>query len=80
LALGLALGYRLRRKRGILKVEKLVLVIILALIFSLGFSIGSNSELLAVMPSIWLNALVLLVMALLFSVLFAKAAVKLVKI
>jgi len=74
------LGYRLRRKRGILKVEKLVLVIILALIFSLGFSIGSNSELLAVMPSIWLNALVLLVMALLFSVLFAKAAVKLVKI
>ena len=74
------MGYRLRRKRGILKVEKLVLVIILALIFSLGFSIGSNSELLAVMPSIWLNALVLLVMALLFSVLFAKAAVKLVKI
>jgi hypothetical protein len=52
----------------------------LALIFSLGFSIGSNSELLAVMPSIWLNALVLLVMALLFSVLFAKAVVKLVKI
>jgi lipopolysaccharide export LptBFGC system permease protein LptF len=80
LALGLALGYSLRRKRGILKVEKLVLAIILALIFSLGFSIGSNSELLAVMPSIWLNALVLLVMALLFSVLFAKAAVKLVKI
>jgi len=33
LALGLALGYSLRRKRGILKVEKLVLVIILALIF-----------------------------------------------
>jgi len=80
LALGLALGYSLRRKKGILKVEKLVLAIILALIFSLGFSIGSNSELLAAMPSIWLNALVLSVMALLFSVLFAKAAVKLVKI
>jgi hypothetical protein len=80
LALGLVLGYSLRRKRGILKVEKLVLAIILALIFSLGFSIGSNSELLAVMPSIWLNALVLLVMVLLFSVLFAKAIVKLVKI
>jgi hypothetical protein len=50
------------------------------LIFSLGFSIGSNSELLAVMPKVGLNAAVLLTMALLFSILFVKAARKLVKI
>ncbi|MEM0058577.1 MAG: hypothetical protein QXG58_06755 [Candidatus Bathyarchaeia archaeon] len=79
LALGLAMGYCLRGRR-LLKVERLVLGVILVLIFSLGFSIGSNSEFLTVMPSIWLNAVVLLALALLFSVVFAKAAVKLVKI
>jgi len=79
LALGLVVGYRLRGK-NVHKVEGLIFGSILALIFSLGFSIGSNSELLAVMPSVWFNALVLLAMALFFSVVCAKLAMKLVKI
>ncbi|MEM2254532.1 MAG: hypothetical protein QXD73_02945 [Candidatus Bathyarchaeia archaeon] len=79
LVFGVVVGYCLRGKK-LFKVERLVLGSILALIFSLGFSIGSNSELLEVMPSVWFNALVLLAMALFFSVLCTKVAAKLVKI
>jgi hypothetical protein len=74
---GMVVGYYLRGKK-LLNSGKLLLGIILMLIFSLGFSIGSNAELLAIMPSVGFNALVLLVMALLFSILFVKAARKLV--
>jgi uncharacterized membrane protein YbjE (DUF340 family) len=79
LIMGMAVGYSLRGRK-IFNTEKVTLGIILMLIFSLGFSIGSNSELLAVMPKVGLNAAVLLTMALLFSILFVKAARKLVKI
>ncbi len=79
LVAGIVIGYYLRGKK-LPNFGKLVLGIILILIFSLGFSIGSNAELLAIMPSVGFNALMLLVMALLFSILFVKAARKLVKV
>ncbi|MEM3770024.1 MAG: LysO family transporter [Candidatus Bathyarchaeia archaeon] len=79
LVAGMVAGYYSRSKK-LLNVGKLVLGTILVLIFSLGFSIGSNTELLAIMPNVAFNALVLLVMALFFSILFVKAARKLVKI
>jgi hypothetical protein len=83
LVTGLAVGYYLRGYylRGKpFSVGKIFLGVILVLIFSLGFSIGSNTELLAVMPNVAFNALVLLVLALLFSILFVRATQKLVKI
>lgn len=79
LIVGMVVGYYLRGKK-LFNAEKLVLGVILVLIFSLGFSIGSNTELLVMVPSVGINALVLLFMALLFSILFVKAARKLVKI
>ena len=78
LAVGIALGYFLRRRR--LNLDKITSGIILVLIFSLGFAMGSNGELLAVMPHVGLTAIVLVVMALLFSIVFVKAARKLVGI
>jgi uncharacterized membrane protein YbjE (DUF340 family) len=78
LAVGIALGYFLRRRR--LNPDKITSGIILVLIFSLGFAMGSNGELLAVMPHVGLTAIVLVVMALLFSIVFVKAARKLVGI
>lgn len=50
------------------------------LIFSMGFSIGSNSELLQSMPSIGLDALVIVALAMFFSVVFLKAFRKMVKL
>ena len=41
---------------------------------------GSNGELLAVMPNVGVTTIVLLAMALFFSILFVKAARKLVRI
>jgi hypothetical protein len=78
LVTGLAVGCYLRGKP--FNVGKIFLGVVLMLIFSLGFSIGSNTELLAVMPNVAFNALVLLVLALLFSILSVKATQKLVKI
>lgn len=78
LVAGMIVGYFLRRKP--FNVGRLIFGVILVLIFSLGFSIGSNDELLEVMPSVGLTAVVLLAMVLLFSVLYTKAAVKLVKL
>ncbi|MEM3618196.1 MAG: LysO family transporter [Candidatus Bathyarchaeia archaeon] len=79
LVAGIVVGYYFKGRK-FLNVGKLVLGVILVLIFSLGFSIGSNTKLLAIMPNVAFNALVLLVMALLFSILFVVAARKLVKI
>lgn len=76
---GMVMGHYLRGKK-LFNVGKLILGVILVLIFSLGFSIGSNTELLTIMPNVGLNALVLLVMTLLFSIIFVKAARKLVGI
>ncbi len=79
LIVGMVTGYYLRGKR-LFNADKLVFGVILVLIFSLGFSIGSNTELLVMVPNVGLNALVLMFTALLFSILFVKAARKLVKI
>lgn len=76
---GIVVGYFLRgRKR--LNLGKITSGIILVLIFSLGFTMGANGELLAVLPKVGLTAIVLLATALFFSILFAKAARKLVRI
>ncbi|MGB9671534.1 MAG: LysO family transporter [Candidatus Norongarragalinales archaeon] len=79
LVAGIILGYFLRNKKR-LKLDKIISGIILALIFSLGFTIGSNNELLSVMPQVGSSSIVLLSAALFFSVLFAKAARKLMKL
>jgi len=76
---GILLGYVLREKKHI-NLGKVTFGTIIVLIFSLGFSIGSNNELLGSMPKIGLNALVILGLVLFFSVVFFKAARKMVKI
>ncbi|MCS7114308.1 MAG: hypothetical protein RMJ15_07465 [Nitrososphaerota archaeon] len=79
LAVGICFGYFWREK-GRLKLGKAASGIILVLIFSLGFAMGSNNELLAIMPRMGLTAVVLLAMASFFSILFLKAARRLTKI
>jgi uncharacterized membrane protein YbjE (DUF340 family) len=66
---GVLSGYFLRERRHI-NLGKVTLAVIVVLIFSLGFSIGSNSELLNSMPTVGLSALVMSLLAILFSVLF----------
>jgi Na+/proline symporter len=75
---GILLGYFLRDKKRI-DLGRIIFGTILALIFSLGFSIGSSNELLSAMPKVGLNAVVILALTLLFSVVFVKAAKKTVK-
>jgi uncharacterized membrane protein YbjE (DUF340 family) len=78
LVIGIVSGYLLRNKKQ-MKLEKVSLVIIVVLIFTLGFSIGSNNELLTAMPQVGLQALVIAVLAILFSILFVMAGRRLVK-
>lgn len=70
---GILLGYFSREKTR-LKLDKVTLMAIVVLIFSLGFSIGSNTELLNSMPKIGLTALVMSILAIIFSVLLVKFA------
>jgi ammonia channel protein AmtB len=79
LVMGIVVGYFLREKER-LNIGKIIFGIILILIFSLGFTMGSNGELLAVMPNVGVTTIVLLAMALFFSILFVKAARKMVRI
>lgn len=79
LVVGIVVGYFLRERER-LNLGKVTSGIILVLIFSLGFSMGSNGELLAVLPNVGLATVVLLATALFFSVLFVKAVRKLVRI
>lgn len=72
LALGVAVGYRLRGRK--LNLNRVLTGFILLLIFSLGFSIGSNGALLEALPQVGLASAVLLAAALFFSILFLKAA------
>jgi 4-hydroxybenzoate polyprenyltransferase len=78
LALGILIGYFLRDRRR-LNIDSLILGVIIVLIFCLGFSMGSNGELLAVLPSVGLTTIVLLAMTLLFSIIFVKAARRIAK-
>lgn len=76
---GMLLGYFLRERKQV-NLGKVTLGSIVVLIFSLGFSIGSNNELLSSMPRVGLNALVILLLTVFFSVIFVKATRKMVKI
>ena len=78
LAAGMLLGYLLRNRKRI-KFEKASLAIIVILIFSLGFSISSNNELLNALPKVGLNALIISLLTILFSIAFVKAGRKMVK-
>jgi len=78
LIVGILLGYVLRNKKRI-NLSQVTFGTIIVLIFSLGFSIGSNNELLSVMPKVGLNAVVILVLTILFSVVFVKTARKMVR-
>ncbi len=77
LALGILLGY-LFRDRKMPKLDKASLVIIFVLIFSLGFGISSNSELLASLPQVGVQATVIATFAIIFSIAFVKIGKKLV--
>ena len=74
---GILLGYVLRNKKRV-NLSQVTFGAIVVLIFSLGFSIGSNNELLAAMPRVGLNAVVVLTLTILFSVIFVKAVRKMV--
>ena len=69
LVVGIVSGFLLRGKLQV-NLGRLTFGVILVLIFCLGFSIGSNNELLASFPSVGLNAFVLALSAIGFSVLF----------
>jgi len=69
LIVGLFFGYLLRQRKKI-DLAKVTLGTILILIFSLGFTIGSNNELLSSMSSVGLNAFLMALLAIGFSVLF----------
>ena len=79
LVAGIGLGYVLRGKKRV-DLGKVVFGAIIVLIFSMGFSIGSNSELLASLPVIGVNAIVIMALSVFFSIVFLKAARKLVKL
>jgi 4-hydroxybenzoate polyprenyltransferase len=79
LILGLVFGYVLRGKKRS-NFDKVSLGVILVLIFSLGFTIGANNELLEAMPRVGLNATVIMLFAVLFSVVFVKIAKKAVRL
>jgi uncharacterized membrane protein YbjE (DUF340 family) len=76
---GIVIGYFLRNKKH-MDLQKVTFGAILTLIFSMGFAIGSNNDLLESMPATGLNALVLVALVMLFSVLFLKAFTKMAKL
>ena len=78
LAAGIGLGYLLRNRKRV-KLDKASFAIIVILIFSLGFGIGSNNELLAALPNVGFNALIISVLTILFSIAFVKAGRRMVK-
>jgi len=71
LVAGILVGYFLRNQKRI-NFSKVTFGIIIVLMFSLGFTIGSNNELLNSLPRVGLNAVVILLLAMMFSVLFVK--------
>jgi hypothetical protein len=76
---GIVAGYFLRNRKH-MDLGKVTTGAIVVLIFSMGFSIGSNNELLQSMPKIGFNALVIVGLAMFFSVVFLKAFQKMVKL
>lgn len=78
LVAGILAGYLLRNKRQV-KLDKFSVGIILVLIFCIGFSIGSSNELLAAMPTVGFQALVICLLAVAFSIAFIKVGKRWVK-
>ena len=78
LVAGILAGVFLRDKRRI-DLSKVIFGAIVALIFSMGFMIGSNNDLLASMPRIGGNAIVIASLVVFFSVVFMKIAKKVVR-
>lgn len=76
---GIMVGFLLRNRKRI-DLGKISFGAIIVLIFSMGFSIGSSNELLQSMPKIGLNALVIVGLAMFFSVVFLKVFQKMVKL
>ena len=76
---GIALGYLWRQKKQV-DLSKVTFGAIIALIFSMGFGIGSDKELLDSMPLIGVNAIVIMLLAVFFSVVLVKAARRMVKL
>jgi uncharacterized membrane protein YadS len=76
---GIALGYFLRNRRRV-SFGKVTFGVILLLVFSLGFSIGSNGDLLGSLPRVGADAVVIMLLAVGFSVVFVKVAGRLVKL
>jgi hypothetical protein len=79
LVAGMALGFVFRNRKRV-NLEKVTLLTILALIFSLGFNIGSDNELLASMPRVGVNALLISLLTIVFSVVFLEIARKAARI
>ncbi len=67
------------RNRKLPNLDKMSLAVIVILIFSLGFGIGSNNELIAALPQVGLQAMVIAALAIAFSILFVKAGKRVVK-
>jgi len=78
LVVGILLGYFLRDKKRV-NLGGVTFWVIIVLIFSLGFSIGSSNELLSAMPRVGLNGVVILALAVFFSVVFVKIIGKMAK-
>ncbi|MEM3672871.1 MAG: LysO family transporter [Candidatus Bathyarchaeia archaeon] len=79
LVVGIASGFAFRNRKRV-NLEKVNLLTILTLIFSLGFIIGSDKELLASMPKVGINAFIISLLAIVFSVTFLEIARKVAKI
>jgi|YelNatPaOPRAMG01_1025707.scaffolds.fasta_scaffold00060_22 uncharacterized membrane protein YbjE (DUF340 family) len=79
LIIGILLGLLLREKQHF-DLSKVTFAAVVVLIFSMGFTIGSNNDLLASMQSIGVNAIIILLLSIFFSVAFVKLARRVVKL
>jgi uncharacterized membrane protein YadS len=79
LVLGIGLGYRWRERKRV-NLGRVTFVAIIALIFLMGFNIGSDNALLASMPTVGVNALVIVSLTIFFSLVFVKIVRKMVKL
>lgn len=75
---GILAGYLVRNRKPI-KLDRASVAIIVVLIFCVGFSIGSSNELLAAMPTVGVQALVICALAIGFSIAFVMVGKRLVK-
>jgi hypothetical protein len=77
---GIGLGYLLQQRRRQVDLSRVTFAVVLLLIFSLGFSIGSNDDLLGSLPKVGADAVMIMLLAVGFSVIFVKAAGRLVRL